>query len=190
MTLPRAAAWRHLSAGEGFEVVFLRGEDEGFRCTGEVAAVEDGVAWGVRYRLVLDGTWRTLAAHVSCLSETGSFEVRLEADGRGNWQVDGVPAPELAGCLDVDLEATAFTNALPIHRLGLRVGDDADAPAVYVRVPEPRVERLEQRYQRLPDEGTRQRYNYESPAFGYRDVLIYDEAGLIVDYPSIAVRVV
>jgi hypothetical protein len=28
-----------------------------------------------------------------------------------------LPAPQLAGCLDVDLEASAFTNALPVHRL-------------------------------------------------------------------------
>jgi uncharacterized protein len=41
----------------------------------------------------------------------------LEADGHGQWKVDGEAAPQLDGCLDVDLEASAFTNALPVHRL-------------------------------------------------------------------------
>jgi hypothetical protein len=51
------------------------------------------------------------------------------------------------------------------------------------------VERLEQSYARLPDEGRRARYDYASPSFDYRAELVYDEFGLVVEYPGIAVRV-
>jgi len=102
--------------------------------------------------------------------------------------VDGVPAPHLDGCLDVDLEASAVTNALPVRRLALPVGGRADAPAAYVRVPEPRVERLAQTYRRLPDDAARSRYDYAAPDLGFRAELVYDASGLVLDYPALAVR--
>ena len=187
--LPATAAWRHLDARDGFEVVFLRRESGGYHVEGHSTAVEEGEAWGIRYVITLDRSWATRSARVTGRSSTGDHEVRLEADGAGGWQVDGEPAPELAGCLDVDLEASGFTNAFPVHRLALSVGGRADAPAAYVRATDLRVERLEQTYTRLPDEGNRSRYDYASPAFDFRAVLVYDEFGLVLDYPGIAVRV-
>jgi uncharacterized protein len=187
--VPASAAWRHLEARVGFEVVFLRREPDGYHVEGHSTAVEDGVAWGIRYAITVDPSWRTRTAHVVSLSELGTLEVRLEAEENGGWRVDGSPAPHLRGCPDVDLEASAFTNAFPVHRLGLDVGQRADAPAAYVRAPSMEVERLEQNYARLPDEGRRARYDYASPSFDYRAELVYDEFGLVVEYPGIAVRV-
>jgi hypothetical protein len=187
--LPRTAAWRHLGAWDGFEVLFVERDGDGYRFAGHAATVEEGVAWSVRYSIVVDGGWATRTARVRARSAAGKRELLLEGDGSGAWLVDGRSAPELAGYVDVDLEASAFTNAFPVHRLGLAVGERADAPAVYVRAPALEVERLEQRYTRLPDDGDRRRYDYESPAFGYRDVLVYDDRGLVVDYPGIAERV-
>ena len=114
----------------------------------------------------------------------------LAGDGRGTWRVDGKAAPRLSGCLDVDLEASACTNALPVRRLGLRPGERADAPAAYVRAPILRVERLEQSYARLAGDGERARYEYLAPAFDFTAVLTYDRFGFLLDYPGIAVRVV
>ena len=48
--------------------------------------------------------------------------------------------------------------------------------------------RLEQSYTRLPDEAGQQRYRYAAPAFGFTCTLGYDESGLVLDYPGIAVR--
>lgn len=106
------------------------------------------------------------------------------------WRVDCRPASQLDGCLDVDLEASAATNSLPVRRLGLRIGEGADAPAVYVRAPILRVERLEQSYARIPNDGDqRARFDYVVPAFDFKAVLVYDRFGFILDYPGIAVRV-
>jgi hypothetical protein len=98
------------------------------------------------------------------------------------------PHSKLDGCLDVDLEASAMTNAFPAHRLGLEVGERLSAPAAYVRALDLSIERLEQTYERLPDEEGREVYDYESPAFDFRCQLTYDESGLVVSYPGIAVR--
>jgi uncharacterized protein len=187
--LPPTAAWRHLDARVGFEVLFLRQDTDGYHLDGHSTAVEDGEAWSNSYSVSLDQSWTTRSAHVVGRSALGAREVRLEADGIGGWRVDGFIAPQLAGCLDVDLEASACTNALPVRRLGLEVGERADAPAAYVRAVGLGVERLEQSYVRLENDAERARYDYESPEFDFRAVLIYDEHGLVLDYPGIAVRV-
>jgi hypothetical protein len=187
--LPESAAWRLLAAHEGFEVLFPRRAGDGYRFDGHSVGVEEDEMWSISYTLELDADWTTRTAHLWGRSRLGARELRLEADGNGGWRVDGSAAPEVDGCPDVDLEGSAFTNALPVHRLGLEVGASATAPATYVRALDLSVERLEQRYRRLPDEGDRSRYDYESPAFDTRCVLLYDESGLVLDYPGIAVRV-
>lgn len=187
--LPAAAAWRHLDARQGFEVLFPELDGGGHRFEGHVAAVEGDAPWTVRYAIELDSTWATRAAYVVSRSAAGEHELRLEGDGTGVWRVDGGRAEHLTGCVDVDLEASVLTNAFPVHRLALDVGRSADAPAVYVRAPGLGVERLEQSYLRLANDGDRQRYDYAAPAFDYADELVYDEFGLVIDYPGIAVRV-
>lgn len=186
--LPLTAAWQHRVARDGFEVLFVATEASGHRLRGHTAAVEDAEPWAVSYDIGVDGRWRTTEAHVRVSQRGGTSEVHLEADGAGHWLLDGRPAPHLDGCLDVDLESSACTNALPVRRLALDVGDRADAPAAYVRALDLAVERLEQVYTRVTDAGRHQRYDYESPAFGVACRLEYDEAGLVVDYPDLAVR--
>jgi uncharacterized protein len=186
--LPPYAAWRHRDARDGFEVVFLEARDAGVLIRGHTAAVEDGEPFAVRYSIELDERWRTRVAHVSGQSSLGTRDVTLEADGDGGWHVDGRPAPHLDGCLDVDLESSALTNAFPVNRLALAPGRAAEAPAAYVRALDLRVERLEQRYVRIDDGRRPQRYDYTSPAFDFRCELVYDEAGLALDYPGIATR--
>jgi hypothetical protein len=163
--------------------------DDGQRIEGWTTAVEDEATWVVAYRIELDHNWTTKRAEVFGRSALGSRRVKLEADGDGRWLVDGTVASRLDGCLDVDLESSALTNALPVRRLGLRVGDKAPAPAAYVRAVDLSVGRLEQDYVRVADEAGRQRYDYAAPAFGFACRLVYDESGLVVDYPGIASRV-
>jgi hypothetical protein len=187
--LPATAAWRHLDARVGFEVLFLRREQDGYRLDGHATAVEDGEMWGIRYSVVLDSNWTTRLARIVGRSALGEREIRLESDGAGSWRLDGRPMTGLTGCLDVDLEASACTNALPINRLRLEVGQAADAPAVYVRAGDLSVERLEQSYARLPSDGEQSRYEYRAPSFDFRSVLACDEFGLVLAYPGIAERV-
>lgn len=130
--LPSAAAWRHRDARMGFEVVYFQTLDEGYRIDGYTTAIEDGEIWMVNYTIRIDTTWTTRRAQITGRSTCGLRQTVLEADGAGQWLVDGEVAPHLDGCLDVDLESSAMTNALPVRRMGLQVGDQAAAPAAYV----------------------------------------------------------
>jgi len=187
--LPPSAAWQHQGSRSGFEVVWCGRAGGGHLLTGRTVAVQDGRPWTVDYEVRVDAAWRTRLAHVTGRSVAGSRSVRLRTDGQGRWQVDGRAEPLLDGCLDVDLEASAMTNALPVRRLGLAPGEHATAPAAYVRAEDLAVERLAQGYRRRDDDGPGSSYDYAAPAFDLTCRLRYDEAGLVVDYPGIAVRV-
>src|SRR5262245_38786134 len=141
---PDLASWQHRGARIGFEVAFFRAQDGGFVVAGCTTAVESDETWAVTYEIALDASSRTRRARVSSLSRRGRLDIEVTSDGGGHWQVDGKPAPHLDGCLDIDLESSALTNSFPVRRLSLRIGEQSDAPAAYVRVAELRVERLDQ----------------------------------------------
>jgi hypothetical protein len=113
----------------------------------------------------------------------------VESDGAGTWTVNGEQDAALSGCVDIDLEGSVVTNTLPVHRLELSVGAQGSSSAAYVRTDGLRVERLDQTYRRLPSDGATTRFDYESPRFGYHDVLRFGPDGLVVDYPGIGARV-
>jgi uncharacterized protein len=186
--LPATACWRHRGARSGFEVAYFQAGPGDWRMDGTTAAVEDEQTWIVSYSIRLDASWLTREARVTARTAAGRRETVLAGDGEGRWSVDGRRAAHLDGCLDVDLESSALTNTLPVHRLELAAGARAATPAAYVRALDLSAERLDQSYARLPGQGGRQRYRYAAPAFGFTCTLVYDESGLVLDYPGIAVR--
>lgn len=183
--LPLVASWRHERARVGFEVTFFAEDDRGRRVEGTTTATEDGTSWIVNYVIHLDESWLTRSARITGHSGGATHATAIEADGEGHWQVDGVPAPHLRGCLDLDLEASAMTNTFPVHRLRMPAGRAVSAPAAYVRAVGLAVDRLEQTYSRS-SEG---HYDYAAPQFDFACRLVYDQHGLILDYPGIATRV-
>jgi hypothetical protein len=188
--LPRRAAWAHQQSRVGFEVVYFRPESKGFRAVGCTTALQDDEPWIVDYEIEIDQEWRTRRAVVSGRSDVDHRAVLLEHDGSGSWWIDGARAQHLDGCFDVDLESSAMTNTLPVHRLGLTIGERADAPAAYVRAGDLGVQRLEQEYIRAEDDHSgQQQYDYSAPAFEFTARLEYGQDGLVASYPGIAVRV-
>src|SRR4051794_23849243 len=140
--VPAFAAWQHVQARHGFEVAYFATSDDDCRITGCTVGFQDGDPWIINYEIALDGQWCTRRAVVASHTPAGRYRVALEHDGNGAWKIDGVAAPQLAGCLDVDLESSALTNAFPVHRIGFEPGATASAPAAYVRT-NLGVERLE-----------------------------------------------
>jgi hypothetical protein len=185
---PESAAWVHRDARSGFEVVYFQSLDGGHLVTGCTTALEDDQTWVVDYAIRLDPQWRTRHALVRGRSSAGLRTTELETAGDGRWDVNGRRVSSLDGCLDVDLESSAMTNTLPVHRLGLSRHEKAEAPAAYVRAVDLGVQRLEQEYVRIDDDGPRQRYHYSAAAFAFTCDLTYDESGLVLSYPGIAER--
>ena len=54
--------------------------------------------------------------------------------------------PDLAGCVDIDINCTPLTNTLPIRRLDWAPGQAHDFVMAYVSVPELTVRPVQQRY--------------------------------------------
>ncbi len=185
---PPSACWRHQGLRSGFEVAYFLPDGDGWLVDGTTAGLQDGNTWVVTYRIRLDRVWTTRSAEVVARTKSGSHACRLDSDRAGCWKVDGKKASRLDGCLDVDLESSAVTNAFPVHRLGLAVGDRAPAPATYVRAEGLGVEKLDQLYRRVEDLPSGQQYDYEAPGFEFRTRLSYDTSGLVIDYPGIATR--
>lgn len=124
------------------------------------------------------------ARQVTGRSHEGLRAATLERFNGDRWRVDDVPAPQLDGCVDVDLESSAATNTLPIHRLEFAPAQAVSCPAAYVRA-DLTVDRPEQTYTRRSE----LTFGYLAPAFEFSAELQYDASGLIVDYPGIARRV-
>jgi hypothetical protein len=185
--LPRLAAWRHSDVRAGYEVLFTDAGPGGYRLRGATTAVESGAGWSVTYRIELDRQWRTRRVDAVATTSTGERHLSLRAVP-GRWMVDGRRRPDLDGCVDVDFESSSVTNTVPLHRLQFRIGEPVAAPAAFVRATDLRVHRVEQRYTlrtRTPEGFT---FDYESATFDFACRLTFDAAGLILDYPGIAVR--
>jgi hypothetical protein len=187
---PATAAWIHSGSRSGFESVTVRREPGGWLAAASTTAIEDGAAWFVSSEIHLDARWVTRRASVRTRRASDPERtIVLGSDGVGGWTVDGVRAPHLDGCLDVDLEASALTNAFPVRRLLASGARSATAPAAYVPVHAAAVRRLEQRYDRVgPVEGSAVAFDYAAPEFDFTARITYDDAGFVLDYPGIARR--
>jgi hypothetical protein len=88
MRVPETAAWRLVDAHEGFEVLFPRGDHDGYRFDGHSVGVKDGKLWSTRYTLELDAGWtahwRTSSgARGPAHATSGSKETGAEPGGSG-----------------------------------------------------------------------------------------------------------
>jgi hypothetical protein len=111
--------------------------------------------------------------------------VELVRDEAGAWRVDGARRPDLDGCEEIDIQATPFTNTLPIRRLRLRPDAPHRLRVAYVLVPSLTVEPGEQEYTRLDPGDPPRRFRYHNPGNGFVAVLDVDADGLVVEYGTI-----
>ena len=171
------ALWRRIDL-PGMERCELAGTPDGFRIAGTTLFSLDERAIEIRYSIALDAKWRTqiVGIHVRTPEETRS--VALRADGEGTWEVGGDPVPDLDGAIDVDLAWTPATNTIPIRRLGLDVGMDAQIFSAFVPFPDRVVSARAQSYERLAE----RRYRFTSGDFAAD--LTVDGDALVTAYPG------
>jgi hypothetical protein len=190
MTLPSVAVWRRLDLDHGLGFARLGETRAGYEAHGLEVASHGGADWAVRFRVVVGRDWRTEAAEVEVVQAERVRRVTFDVGADEVWRVDGAADDALAGCLDIDIAATPFTNTLPVKRLGLAVGASADIDVVWVGVPDLAVERGRQRYTRLPAEsGHRYEYLSLSGNVGPPYVLTLDDDDVVIDYERFARRV-
>ena len=164
------ARWRTWDHGH-LETLTLRWENEGWTATGEVGRE------AVTYVLRLSATWQT--RQFLLFRDLDEPDLWLGADGTGRWgEVNGAHRPELAGCTDMHLAVTPFTDSVPIRRLMLDVGEHSDVNSAHVAVDTLGVVAVRHRYERL----TPRRFARTDLDTGERIEFDVDEYGLVNDH--------
>ncbi|MGH3042409.1 MAG: putative glycolipid-binding domain-containing protein [Gaiellaceae bacterium] len=160
----------------GTDLCVLERADRGWRVAGTALLAAEGAPVEIRYAVEVSRAWVTEDAEVVVSFPGG--EVRKPFEVGGLWSGKERP-PEFRDCQDVDLGFTPATNTLPIRRLALDVGEEADVSVTWLRWPELRIERAEQHYARV----AKDRYRFSSGDFSAE--LVVDEQGLVVDYEGL-----
>jgi uncharacterized protein len=165
----RWSSWR----GDTLEVCRLGWENAGWTAEGVIGGID------IHYAVRLDEDWNL--RQFMLFRDLEDPDLWLARDIAGRWgEMNGVYRRELDGCTDVDLVSTPFTNTLPIRRLGLEVGGEAEVLAAWIDHESLNVAPVRQRYTRLAE----RQWRYESLETGYDVVLDVDEHGLVLDYPD------
>lgn len=110
-----------------------------------------------------------------------NVDLELTVDSEQHWRLNGVERPEVDGCFDLDLNFSPSTNILPIRRLNLAIGQQAEVKAAWLRFPSFELEPLPQIYHRLDET----RYRYESADGKFVAELQVNATGMVTNYPGI-----
>ena len=160
----------------GSEVCVLERVGRGWRLRGTVLTHEAMQPVELRYAVTVDSAWATTGVEVLVAFAGG--EAHEVAELGELWSGAERP-PEYSECVDVDLSFTPATNTLPIRRLGLDVGDEAEIHVAWLVWPELSVRRVLQRYARL----AKDRYRYMQDDF--EGELTVDQDGLVLEYEGL-----
>ena len=160
----------------GSEICVLEPAGRGWRFRGTVLTHEAKEPIELRYAVTVDAAWAT--TDVEVLVSFAGGDLRAPVEIGSLWTGKKRP-PGFEGCVDVDLSFTPATNTLPIRRLGLEVGEEAEIDVVWLVWPELRFVRAHQRYARLG----KGRYRYTQDDFEAE--LTVDEQGLVLEYEGL-----
>jgi hypothetical protein len=172
--------WRRLDR-PGHEFARLSFQDSSRLLTGTAAFAHELQACRLDYLIVCDSEWRTSSCRVTGWLGNQSIDIEITVDALANWRINGTACPAVAGCIDVDLNFSPSTNLLPIRRLDLEIGAEADVQAAWLRFPSFALERLDQRYRRVGPET----YRYESAGGTFVSELEVNVAGFVTLYPNL-----
>ena len=176
---PHTILWRWLDR-PGHDSARLQQIGGAWHLRGTSVLSHEGQPCRLDYLVACDAEWRTVGARVSGWIGERTVEVEIAVDADGRWRLNGVEAPEAAGCVDVDLNFSPCTNLLPIRRLRLEIGGEARAMAAWLRFPELHLEPLDQVYRRTGERA----YRYASADGTFVRDLEVDEAGFVTRYPD------
>ena len=152
--------------------------------TSTIIGQYEGRLYQVDYAIQTNERGETVFADVLCRHSNHKEHLLLQGDGKGNWTLNGERAEQFAGCIDVDLPLTPFTNTLPIRRLGLQPGATQEIKVVYLDMLERQLRPVRQRYTCVLAE----QYHYENVPNDFEATITVDQHGLVIDYPALFVR--
>ncbi len=172
--------WRRLDL-PGHEIGRLERRTGGWELSGTAVFAHDRRPCKLDYLVVCDSDWRTSSARVSGYVGKRGVDATVSVDAEQRWKLNGKECEAVAGCIDVDLGFSPSTNLLPVRRLSLAIGEEAEVRAAWLPFPAMALEPLLQVYRR-EGEGT---YRYESGGGRFVRTLEVNAAGLVASYPGL-----
>lgn len=179
-----SAIWNHNSPSLGLEnVVLTKGGADSIL----LAFAEDGTPFRLIYRLGWDDQGRIREADLEVQAGQEKRSLLLPSDAEGHWRhAHGDQLRELDGCIDIDIWPTPLTNSLPLWRSNWGINQRREYRMAWVSAPELTVEAKAQAYTCLKEDV----YLFESlDGSGFQAELAVDDELVVVDYPSLFVRV-
>jgi hypothetical protein len=176
----QSVIWRGIYR-PGHEACCLFSKNDQWHLEGTAVFAHDQKPCLLSYVVVCESSWDTIRARVSGWVANATVNVDLVVDREHRWRLNGIEHPTVTGCLDLDLNFSPSTNLLPIRRLNLAVGQEAQVKAAWLRFPSFELEPLSQVYRRI-DELT---YRYESGEGRFVADLTVNSVGFVTDYPDI-----
>jgi hypothetical protein len=176
--LPGPILWRRLDL-PGHDSARIEASEGGIAIEG-LAVFADDAPTALAYRVRCDDGWRTLSADVRGWRGAERVELAIRRDTGGTWSLNGERYPDVAGCVDVDLNFSPCTNLLPLRRLRLEIGASADVRAAWLEWPAARLRPLPQTYRRR----TADEYDYTADVLGepFAAVLRVQPEGWVLSY--------
>lgn len=174
-------SWRHLDH-EGLELTRVVFTPSLIDVTGRVISHFEGKDFALDYSLELDVGWQLLRADLRLID---GHSLTLRRSDAGHW-LNGyeVKMPALDGATDIDIFATPLTNSLPINRLKLAEGEEAEVAVIHIADPKLQPFKAEQCYRRAGP----QHYEYESLTTGFKTEFDVDAHGYVRTYPDLFER--
>ncbi|HEY5883919.1 MAG TPA: putative glycolipid-binding domain-containing protein [Pyrinomonadaceae bacterium] len=177
MATDRSIIWRRLDT-PGHESARLVLFNSIWHLVGTAVFRQDKQPCRLDYLLQIDSQWHTLSGKVAGWVGDETIDVEVTVDSARRWKLNGQESPEVTGCIDLDLNFSPLTNLLPIRRLSLAVGQEANVRAAWLRFPSFKLEPLDQKYRRL---GMFE-YRYESNDGRVVADLKVDDVGFVTRY--------
>jgi hypothetical protein len=171
--------WRRLDC-PGHESALLFSNDSSWHLQGTAVFLYNQHACRLDYQIICDSQWHTRSAHVAGWIGNRVIEKKLVVGPDQHWLLNDENSPQVAGCVDLDLNFSPSTNLLPIRRLGLSVGDEQVVRAAWLRFPGFELEPLTQTYRR----SEKNIYRYESAGGEFVRKLSVDDEGFVTKYPD------
>ena len=172
--------WKRLDA-PGHDACHLAWTGDGWLLEGVGAGREEGKLAALVYRIHCDQKWRTRRGRITGWIDDRRVDHRIRRTRANVWTLDDQIVAGLDDCIDLDLGFTPATNLMQLRRTALAVGESADVPVAWLDVASGTLERLDQRYERR----TESTWWYESPKFGYAEMLEVGPEGFVRRYPRL-----
>jgi hypothetical protein len=178
--MKQSILWRAID-WPGHEACSLRRVGSEWRLEGTAVFLHEGQTCRLSYLIACDAIWNTRSAVVLGWCRGEDVNLELSVDVHHRWQVNGVIKPAVERCVDLDLNFSPSTNLLPIRRLNLEVGQQAEVKAAWLRFPSFELEPLSQVYERLGEF----KYRYSSRGGDFVADLTVNGVGFVTVYPQL-----